>query len=417
MPCLSPRTFDQGRFAPVPRGGAPSSRAGPTTVAHPRSEASPCGAPVGLRLPLGERDTLGFELGWDHARYGVAPCLPLPCESSSLLSGMAAGRAMRGARPLPATRPVQLWLRLRLQAWARGCCVEPIQVTPRYLEQLETSHCPVTRAPLDPNSLLNDDAVFAPVRQDAAYAAGNLAVLSAKAQRSRQGLGWAEALEMSISPAAATGGVGGLSAAQWARAAVLGSFVEPLTHEQACTQPLLVLPPNRLRLMNSAQALQAFISRQLLAPGWSLRMSRIEALLPARTAQRALQTFFHALLPRVLEAGRNPATHELRWAIEDAWRCARVQQRWLAFARQLSPAQCEALVVRAHAKRLGQGLLHALDDRAAVDGWGLARRGRFDGAVAADRVLPLRHRGAEPMRQARPRTHSAQRDLLLDLTA
>ena len=384
---------------------------------HTRAKASQCAAPAGLNPPLSARDTLGFEVGWDHARYGVTPWLPFACESSSLLSGMAAGRAMRGARPLAATRPVQLWLRLRLQAWALGCSVEPIQVTPRYLEQLEASHCPVTRSPMALSSLLNDEAVFAPVRQDAAYAAGNLAVLSAKAQRARQGIGWADALEVSRGPAAASGGVGGLSAAQWARAAVLGSFVEPLTHEQACAQPLLVLPPNRLRLLNSAQALQAFISRQLLAPGWSLRMSRIEALLPARTAQRSFQTFFHALLPRVLEVGRNPAAHELRWAIEDAWRCALVQQRWVAFARQLSAAHCEALVVRAHAKRLGQGFLHALDDRAAVDGWGLAQQGRFDGSGAVDQVSLPRNRRAEPIRQAWPRAHPAQRDMLLDLTA
>ena len=340
---------------------------------HTRAKASQCAAPAGLNPPLSARDTLGFEVGWDHARYGVTPWLPFACESSSLRSGMAAGRAMRGARPLAATRPVQLWLRLRLQAWALGCSVEPIQVTPRYLEQLEASHCPVTRSPMALSSLLNDEAVFAPVRQDAAYAAGNLAVL--------------------------------------------GSFVEPLTHEQACAQPLLVLPPNRLRLLNSAQALQAFISRQLLAPGWSLRMSRIEALLPARTAQRSFQTFFHALLPRVLEVGRNPAAHELRWAIEDAWRCALVQQRWVAFARQLSAAHCEALVVRAHAKRLGQGFLHALDDRAAVDGWGLAQQGRFDGSGAVDQVSLPRNRRAEPIRQAWPRAHPAQRDMLLDLTA
>jgi hypothetical protein len=381
-----------------------------------REPASQCAAPAGLMPALSARDSLGFELGWDHARYGVTPWLPFAFESSSLRSGLAAGRAMRGARVRNATRPVQLWLRLRLQAWALGCCVEPIQVTPRYLEQLEASHCPITRAPLAPSSLLNDEAVFAPVRQDAAYAAGNLAVLSAKAQRVRQGVGWASALEISRSPAASTGGVGGLNSAQWARVAVLGSFVEPLTHELACTQPLLVLPPNRLRLLNPAQALQAFISRQLLAPGWSLRVSRIEALLPARSAQRSFQTFFHALLPRVLEVGRNPAAHELRWAIEDGWRCALVQQRWAAFARQLSAAQCEALVVRAHAKRLGQGFLHAMDDHAAVDGWGLAQHGRFDGAGAVHRVPVRRHWHAEPGRRAWPCAYPVQRDLLLDLT-
>ena len=327
---------------------------------------------------------LAFELGRDHARYGVTPILRQAYDSPALRSGLVAGRASAGQRPRSATRAVQLWLKLRLQAWCEGQSVEPVQVTPRYVQQLEVSHCPITRAPLDANDPLCGDAVVARVRHDAAYAAGNLAVLSTKALRASSGITRVQAEELSRRLAAesqsGTGGLGGLTAAQWARAATLLSFVEPLTHEQACVQPLRVLPPNRLRLFNPAQALQAFVSRQLLVPGWSLRMSRIEALLPAKVAQRGFQTFFHALLPRVLEVGRNLAAHEQRWAVEDAWRQPLVQQRWWAFARQLSAAQCETLVVRAHAKRLGQGLVHALSDRAAVDGWDLKQQGQ----VSAD---------------------------------
>jgi hypothetical protein len=33
-----------------------------------------------------------------------------------------------------AARSVQLWLHLRLQSWLLGQSVEPVQVTPRYLE-------------------------------------------------------------------------------------------------------------------------------------------------------------------------------------------------------------------------------------------------------------------------------------------
>lgn len=340
-------------------------------------------------------EMLAFELGRDHARYGVTPILRQAYDSPALCSGLVAGWASAGLRPRSATRAVQLWLKLRLQAWCEGQSVEPVQVTPRYVQQLEVSHCPITRALLNANGPLCSDAAIARVRHDAAYAAGNLAVLSTKALRASSGVSRVLADERSRRLAAnsqsgAAGGLGGLTAAQWARAATLASFVEPLTHEQACVQPLLVLPPNRLRLFNPAQALQAFVSRQLLAPGWSLRMSRIEALLPAKVAQRGFQTFFHALLPRVLEVGRNLAAHEQRWAVEDAWRKPLVQQRWWAFARQLSAAQCEALVVRAHAKRLGQGLVHALSDRAAVDGWDLEQQGQVSASSPVRRTSTRR---------------------------
>lgn len=349
--------------------------------------------------PATAQDVLAFELGWDHARFGVAPALPQAYESASLRGGLLAGRAGAWPPPLTASRSVQLWLRLRLQAWCLGRSVESVQVTPRFVEQLEVSHCPVTRVRLDSNSPQCSEAAIARVRNDAGYAAGNLAMLSAKAERACFNVSRAQALELSRRLDAemqhGAGGLCGLTSEQWARVATLASFVEPLAHAQACAMPMLVLPPNRLRLFNPAQALQAFISRQLLAPGWSLRMSRIEALLPAKAAQRSLLTFFHALLPRVLEAGRDLAAHELRWAIEDAWRQPLVQQRWWAFARQLSADQCEALVVRAYAKRLGQGLLHALSDRAAIDGWNLEQQGRLSGGLP---VQPTR-RALRPERR------------------
>ena len=96
----------------------------------------------------------------------------------------------------------------------------------------------------------------------------------------------------------------GLSAAQWSRVATLCSFVTPLPHHDACEHPLLLLSPNRLRLFNPAQALQAFVSRQWLKPGWSQRVARFEDLLPGVPLQRAFKAFFMALLPRALEAGR-----------------------------------------------------------------------------------------------------------------
>jgi hypothetical protein len=143
---------------------------------------------------------------------------------------------------------------------------------------------------------------------------------------------------------------------------------------------MLVLPPNRLRLFNPVQALQAFVSQQLLTPGWSHRVSRLEDLLPGRPARRAFQAFFHALLPRVLEAARRDGEPP-RWAIEDAWRNPLVQKRWTAFALLLTPAQCEALVARATARKLGTLRVEQVSDEQATEGWNLASRGYVPHAV------------------------------------
>ena len=185
----------------------------------------------------------------------------------------------------------------------------------------------------------------------------------------------------------------GLTAEQWARVAVLCSFLEALPHDEACALPLLVLPPNRLRLFNPVQALQAFVSQQLLRPGWSRRISGFEDLLPGKPLKRDFKSFFMALLPRVIEAGLSGGGLQARWAVEDAWRSALVQQRWARFARQLSAAQCEALLASAAAHRLTTTVVVPLCDDAATDGWNLASRGYVPHAPLTDR------RQAEAQRQ------------------
>jgi hypothetical protein len=342
---------------------------------------------------LTTHEHIGFELGWDYAHYRLVPPAPYAQEPSPLRHGLLAGQAAFGVRTLQPGASVRKWLQLRLHAWLRGRSVELVQVTPRYLEQLEVSHCPITRVALSTGTLEATDASVDRVRNDAGYAAGNLAVMSTKANQAkgawgfRDALGFVERIE-----AEARGGIDGLTAAQWSRVAVLCSFVEPLAHDEAATLPMLVLPPNRLRLFNPVQALQAFVSQQLLTPGWSHRVSRLEDLLTGKPARRAFQAFFHALLPRVLETARDDGLHA-RWAVEDAWRNPLVLKRWTVFARLLTPAQCEAIVARATARRLGTLRVEQVSDEQATEGWNLDSRGYVPHAV-------LMKRSQRPMVQA-----------------
>ncbi len=327
-------------------------------------------------------EQIGFELGWDYAHHAVAPPAPYAQEPSPLRNGLLAGQAAFGARTLQATRHVRKWLQLRLHAWLRGRSVELVQVTPRYLALIDVRHCPVTRVALSTATLEASDASVDRVRNDAGYAAGNLAVMSRKANHAKAAHGYREAVEIvAAAQARNRDGIDGLTAAQWARVAVLCSFVEPLPHAEAAALPLLVLPPNRLRLFNPVQALQAFVSRQLLVPGWSSRVSRFEALLAGKPVKRAFQLFFHALLPRVLEAGRNTEAQALRWAIEDAWRNPLVLKRWTAFASALTADACEALLARATARKLGTQHVEQLPDEIATEGWNLGSRGYVPHAV------------------------------------
>jgi hypothetical protein len=325
---------------------------------------------------MGEHERIGFELGWDYAHHRLAPPPPYACEPSTLRDGLLAGRAVFGVRTLAPTRHVRKWLQLRLHAWLRGRSVELVQVTPNYLRQIDVDHCPITRVALSSATLGASDASVDRVRNDAGYAAGNLAVMSTLANHAKAACGFRDALDM-VRRIEAEGltQLGGLSAEQWSRVAVLCSFVEPLGHPEAGTLPLLVLPPNRLRLFNPVQSLQAFVSQQLLRPGWSRRVARFERLMPGKALQRDFGAFFIALLPRVLESGRPADNAQARWAIEDAWRAPLVRQCWGRFARQLDAALCESLLQRAVAEGLAAGLIVPMPDAHATEGWALETRG------------------------------------------
>ena len=347
-------------------------------IVHPGAEAR---APAAL---LTTHEHIGFELGWDHAHYGVTPPAPYAQEPSPLRHGWLAGQAAFGTRTLRPSGAVRQWLQLRLHAWLRGRSVELFQVTPNHLQRLEVSHCPITREALASVDGQRRDASIERVRNDAGYAAGNLAMLSAQAQVAKAAHRFEDALtiarrleaERERGPNAPLLQQG-LDAIQWGRIAVLCSFVEPLSHQRACELPLLVLPPNRLRLFNPVQALQVFISQQLLTTGWSQRINAIEALLPGQPARRAFRSFFQALLPRVLEAGRPADPQRARWAVEDAWRHAPVMQRWVRFALLLTPVKCESLLARAVAQGLAPAgvRFEPWADAEATDGWRLASRG------------------------------------------
>ena len=341
---------------------------------------------------LTAHEHVGFELGWDYAHYRVSPPAPYAQEPSPLRNGLLAGQAAFGLRTLSPTRHVRKWLQLRLHAWLRGRSVELVQVTPNYLQQIDVNHCPITRVALSSALMAASDASVDRVRNDAGYAAGNLAVMSTAANSAKAACGFRDAMrivrELEASRCNAAGGLAaaktqaaGLSAGQWARVAVLCSFVEPLDHLEASALPMLVFPPNRLRLFNPVQALQAFVSRQLLTPGWSRRIARFEELLAAKPVRRAFQMFFHALLPRVLEVGRTDEPHRARCAVEDAWRNPLVMKRWTTFARLLTAAQCEDLLSRAAAKKLSTQRIERIDSARATEGWQLESRGYVPHAV------------------------------------
>jgi hypothetical protein len=317
-------------------------------------------------------DATAFELGWDYAHYRLTPPPEALAAGHPVQQGWRAGTATFGSRTLKPTPQVRKWLQLRFSAWRRGKPFEGTQVTPNFLAQIDVAVCPVTRVALTQASGAGSDASVDRVCNHAGYAAGNLAVMSTRANQAKADLSCRDALTV-VKQLEASGldTLDGLNALQWSRLAVLMSFVTPMKHDEAACLPLLVLPPNRLRLLNAVQALQAVVTLAFTEAQAVPRLRELMAHLPA-PARHDFQVFVLTLQARRLAAGLHLTGAELRHALEDFWTDAAVNRRWQRFALQLDEAACERAVRIAARRGLGGKGWQWLPAAAATEGWAAA---------------------------------------------
>jgi hypothetical protein len=328
-------------------------------------------------------DATAFEIGWDYAHYRLTPPPEALSDGHPVQQGWRAGAATFGSRTLKPTPQVRKWLQLRLGAWRRGRAFEGTQVTPNFLAQIDVALCPVTRATLTHASGAGSDASVDRVCNLAGYAAGNLAVMSTRANQAKADLGCRDALTV-VKQLEASGldTLDGLDALQWSRLAVLMSFVTPMAHGEAACLPLLVLPPNRLRLLNAVQALQAVVTLAFTEPQAVPRLRELMTHVPA-AARHDFQVFVLTLQARRLAIGMHTSGTALRQALEDLWTDAAVNRRWQRFALQLGEADCERLVRIAARRGVGGKGWQWLPAAAATEGWAM------HGAAAAK--PPVKH--------------------------
>lgn len=351
----------------------------------------PATTPAARNACPGGRDDTAFEIGWDFAHHRLTPPVAHLHADNPVRQGWSAGRAVFGHRTLRPTRSTRQWLALRLQAWQQGWAFESVQVTPHLLARIEVPTCPVMQAALTDGLGGDSDGVVARMNPAAAVAAGNLAMISAGAQRAKGDQdwpgAWARAEQIDNGDGAT---LDGLDAAAWRRLAVLMSFATPMPHAQAARLPLLVLPPNRLRVLNPIQALQAMLTLQFCDGGYARRLVALAALMPSSDARQAFQIFMHTLLARRLAAGPVLDEGGARRAMACAWADALVQRRWLRLSERLDARACEQLLQRAARRGLCGGS-RWLSDETATEGWALASAGQVpltsvDGVVSAKPV-------------------------------
>ena len=168
----------------------------------------------------------------------------------------------------------------------------------------------------------------------------------------------------------------GLDAAAWGRLAVLCSFVRPISPAEAAAQPLLVLPPNRIRVLSPVQGLQVAATLALRGTDRAVRLLQLAALPRHEEQRQALRVLVLTLLARCPASLDTLAPRAARHALEDLWTDPLLQRRWQRLALRLTDAEAQAILQRAHATRLLGGGWRPLDAGFAVDGWDLPSTGR-----------------------------------------
>jgi hypothetical protein len=354
-----------------------SSQDLPSTAPHAASEPPP---------------DAGFEIGWDFAHYRVAPPAEHLMPGSPVRNGWEAGQTVFGVRTLRATPYVRKWLQLRLGAWLRGKTFELVQVTPNFLERIDTPVCPITGETLTQATGSGSDASVDRVNNGAGYAAGNLAVMSTRANKAKAAYDWRDAAgfvrQIEVGK---LGQIDGLDARQWARLATLMSYCTPLSHAEAAHLPLLVLPPPRLRLLNPAQAVQASLTLCFARPA---RAPKVDSLIRAFPAgvHHELRSFLTTLLARRIAVGPAATEGQLKAALEAAWCEPLIIRRWHRVAWRMDVASCEAVAAALPAATFGAVPLRYLDFSQATEGWALAT----GGLVPSESLLEWSDADVEP---------------------
>jgi hypothetical protein len=320
-------------FAARPKRAERAELAGPRRAMAAKSPVRD----AGLANDTDPGDAIGFE----YARYGMVPPAPCLWPGHPVREGWERGRRLMIRRTRPATLAVTRWLALRLAAWQRGEPFDDHQITPQVLRSLEVAtHCPVT------GRALQNDACVAPIDTARGWVAGNLVLLSPAIAERWATIDWAMAKDALVrAEAEPEVAVDGLPLRHWRRIVSLKSQATPLPHEEAAAIPLLVLPPNRIRLVNPIQELQAVLTLQLAVPGWGQRARGLAESLPA-ALRIQFNLFFNSLLAQALRHNRGEAKVDMRDALACAWADAVVMRRWGLLASLVDAALAETLVER-----------------------------------------------------------------------
>ena len=260
-----------------------------------------------------------FDLGWD---FGSFSGINLPDGAPSEMKQGWEQARQRLTQRAP-TRFERKWLSLRGNALRRNRVVDPA-VTPSYIEEIKTGHCPVLGTPLTCATGGDMDWSIDRVYNDGAYAPSNLCVMSAKANKAKGCKMLGDVLVMADEARRSGQAAGGLTEREWRRMAAVMVGPHVLVTNEIHLLPQATFIPRDLAI-TTEQLLQQAVMFDALGEASGKVIGRLRAHCHAK-AERLLHKLVQALRRK---DGRSP------W-IYDVWLEAGVFDRFREWYTSLS---------------------------------------------------------------------------------
>lgn len=198
----------------------------------------------------------GFDIGWDYYAYDMTlPAYLKGNEFKCVEDGFAEAKK-RKISPSKNDRFVKKWLLLRVNAWKRNRYIDA-SVTPEFIGMIDNELCPITKEKLTHGSMSETDWSVDRINNNAAYALGNIVVVSSRANIAKgdythlQILNFAYDTDIKIPLIASSRNpsIAALSREEWARWALICAHAPVEIKEgiaRAFHSPCVMTPPKGL---------------------------------------------------------------------------------------------------------------------------------------------------------------------------
>lgn len=307
------------------------------------------------------KNQIAFDVGADHARYG----LRRPRTKDAPREFLRGFDTYKGPRRKTQDWATNKWLALRLSAIKRNFVLTD-DVTPDFLNEIAVTHCPVTLASLTRGTGQDTDCSIDRIISNGGYAQGNIVAMSVRANQAKGDLSFDDVARIALSGDSFRG----LTQKEWARllTIMLGAQVQVNKKHKDLDIPLCTaLPPHifiqPVQLLQAALLSEAKADHMLQVPFWR-----------AETYRAKGDT---ALYDRVRDALRAElATCDYPY---DAWFRMRPFWPFMSWFHEMQPTIALAL------QRRKQANLKRYDEEARIPAtWATCSEGRYSPSSPAE---------------------------------